>query len=114
VKDEELQNLKGESEALKLHAYRVGIWINVPSSGITKAVRCFHREDVSFVLFQKRTTLLRGLSGLWAEAAVFYGRELLVNAGFASAWRQIVEPLCLSHNRRVIRKICDCESWDRD
>lgn len=41
----------------------------------------------------------------WAEAAVFHARELLVKVGFASAWRQIVEVLRLSHNWRVIRKI---------
>jgi glycosyltransferase involved in cell wall biosynthesis len=41
----------------------------------------------------------------WAEAAVFHARELLVNVGFAPAWRQIVEALRLSHNRRVVRKI---------
>jgi len=41
----------------------------------------------------------------WAEAAVFHARELLVKVGFAPAWRQIVEVLRLSHNRRVIRKI---------
>jgi glycosyltransferase involved in cell wall biosynthesis len=41
----------------------------------------------------------------WAEAAVFDARELLVKVGFAPAWRQIVEALRLSHNRRVVRKI---------
>jgi glycosyltransferase involved in cell wall biosynthesis len=41
----------------------------------------------------------------WAEAAVFHARELLVKVGFAPAWRQIIEALRLSHNRRVIGKI---------
>ena len=41
----------------------------------------------------------------WAEAAVFHARELLVKVGFAPAWRQIVEALRLSHNRRVVRMI---------
>ena len=41
----------------------------------------------------------------WAEAAVFHARELLVKVGFAPAWRQIVEAVRLSHNRRVIGKI---------
>ena len=41
----------------------------------------------------------------WADAAVFHARELLVKVGFAPAWRQIVEVLRLSHNRRVVRKI---------
>src|SRR5438067_1708765 len=41
----------------------------------------------------------------WAEAAVFHARELLVKVGFAPAWRQIVEALRLSLNRRVIGKI---------
>jgi glycosyltransferase involved in cell wall biosynthesis len=41
----------------------------------------------------------------WAEAAVFHARELLVKVGSAPAWRQILEALRLSHNRRVVRKI---------
>jgi glycosyltransferase involved in cell wall biosynthesis len=41
----------------------------------------------------------------WAEAAVFHARELLVQVGFAPAWRQIVEGVRLSHNRRVVRMI---------
>lgn len=42
----------------------------------------------------------------WAEAAVCHARELLVKVGFAPAWRQIIEALRLSHNRRVIRNVC--------
>ena len=42
----------------------------------------------------------------YAEAAVFHARELLVQFGFSSAWRQIVEALRLSHSPRVIRMIC--------
>ncbi len=49
--------------------------------------------------------LAREARSWWAEAAVFHARELLVSVGFAPAWRQIVEALRLSHNRRVIRKI---------
>src|SRR4029077_6179489 len=41
----------------------------------------------------------------YAEAAVFHARELLVQFGFTSAWRQIVEALRLSHSPRVIRMI---------
>ncbi len=41
----------------------------------------------------------------YAQAAIFHARELLVQFGFTSAWRQIVEALRLSHNRRVIGKI---------
>jgi glycosyltransferase involved in cell wall biosynthesis len=41
----------------------------------------------------------------WAEAAVFHARELLVQFGFTSAWRQIVEALRLCHNRRIIRSV---------
>ena len=41
----------------------------------------------------------------WAEAAVFHARELLVKVGFAPAWRQIIEALRLSQNRRVIRNV---------
>jgi glycosyltransferase involved in cell wall biosynthesis len=50
--------------------------------------------------------LARKARALWAEVAVFHARELLVKIGFAPAWRQIVEALRLSRNRRVIRKIC--------
>jgi hypothetical protein len=42
----------------------------------------------------------------WAEAAVFHARELLVQAGFTPAWRQIVEALRLSHSPRIMRRIC--------
>jgi glycosyltransferase involved in cell wall biosynthesis len=49
--------------------------------------------------------LARKARSLWAEVAVFRARELLVQAGFSAAWRQIVEALRLSHNRRVIQKI---------
>jgi glycosyltransferase involved in cell wall biosynthesis len=41
----------------------------------------------------------------YAKVALFNARDLLVKVGFAPAWRQIVEALRLSHNRRVIRKI---------
>jgi len=41
----------------------------------------------------------------WAEATVFHARELLVTVGFAAAWRQILEALRLSHNRRVLQQI---------
>src|SRR5881396_709858 len=37
----------------------------------------------------------------WAEAAVFHARELLVQFGFTSAWRQIFEALRLSRSPRV-------------
>src|SRR5262245_49555067 len=41
----------------------------------------------------------------WSDVAVFHARELLVQTGFTPAWRQIIEALRLSRNRRVIRKI---------
>jgi Glycosyl transferase family 2 len=41
----------------------------------------------------------------WAEAAVFHARELLVQARFTSARRQIVEALRLCHNPRIIRSV---------
>jgi hypothetical protein len=41
----------------------------------------------------------------WAEVAVFHARELLVQAGFGPAWRQVVEALRLSHNRHVFWKV---------
>jgi hypothetical protein len=49
--------------------------------------------------------LARKARSWWAEAAVSHARELLVKVGFAPAWRQIVEALRLSHNRRVTQKI---------
>lgn len=50
--------------------------------------------------------LARKARSSWAEVAVqFHARELLVQVGFAPAWRQIVEALRLSHNPRVIRKV---------
>jgi glycosyltransferase involved in cell wall biosynthesis len=53
-----------------------------------------------------RGRVLASKARLWyAQAAVFHARELLVEVGFAPAWRQIVEALRLSHNRRVVRKI---------
>src|SRR6266480_2749064 len=41
----------------------------------------------------------------WAEATVFIARELLVQAGFTPAWKQIVEALRLCHNRRIIGRV---------
>jgi glycosyltransferase involved in cell wall biosynthesis len=53
-----------------------------------------------------RGRVLASKARLWyAQAAVFHARELLVKVGFAPAWRQIVEALRLSHNRRVVRKV---------
>jgi glycosyltransferase involved in cell wall biosynthesis len=42
----------------------------------------------------------------WAEAAVFYARELLVKVGFEPARRQIVEALRLSRSPRIMCKVC--------
>jgi len=42
----------------------------------------------------------------YTKVALFNARELLVNVGFAPAWRQIVEALRLCHSPRVIWKIC--------
>ena len=50
--------------------------------------------------------LAKKARAVWAEVAVFHARELLVQVGFAPAWRQIVEALRLSHSPRVIQKIC--------
>jgi GT2 family glycosyltransferase len=53
-----------------------------------------------------RGRVLTSKARLWyAQAAVFHARELLVKFGSAPAWRQILEALRLSHNRRVVRKI---------
>lgn len=49
--------------------------------------------------------LARKARSSWAAVAVFHARELLVKVGFAPAWRQVVEALRLSHNRRVVWKV---------
>jgi hypothetical protein len=41
----------------------------------------------------------------YAELAIFYAREMLVEAGFRPAWKQILGALRLCHNRRVIWQI---------
>jgi hypothetical protein len=41
----------------------------------------------------------------YAEVAVFRARELLVQAGFTPACRQILEALRLSHSPRVVRRV---------
>ena len=53
-----------------------------------------------------RGSVLANKARSWyAQAAVFHARELLVQFGFASAWRQIFEALRLSHSPRVIRMV---------
>jgi glycosyltransferase involved in cell wall biosynthesis len=42
----------------------------------------------------------------YANMALFNARELLVNAGFGPAWRQVVEAMRLCHSPRLIWKIC--------
>jgi glycosyltransferase involved in cell wall biosynthesis len=54
---------------------------------------------------ERRRMLAGKARSAWAEVALFHARELLVQVGFAPAWRQIVEALRLSHNRRVVQKI---------
>jgi glycosyltransferase involved in cell wall biosynthesis len=49
--------------------------------------------------------LARKARSWYAEHAVFHARELMMKAGFTSAWRQIVEALRLSRNRRIIRMV---------
>ena len=50
--------------------------------------------------------LARKARSSWAEAAVvFHSRELLVQAGFRPAWRQIVGALRLCHSPRMIRAV---------
>jgi len=54
-----------------------------------------------------RRPILARKACLWyTKVALFNVRELLVNVGFAPAWRQIVEALRLCHSPRVIWKIC--------
>jgi glycosyltransferase involved in cell wall biosynthesis len=50
--------------------------------------------------------LARKARSFYAELAVFYARELLVEAGFRPAWKQILGALRLCHSRRVIWQIC--------
>jgi hypothetical protein len=50
--------------------------------------------------------LARKARSLYAGLAVFYAREILVEAGFRPAWKQIVGAIRLCHNRRVIWQIC--------
>ena len=54
-----------------------------------------------------RGRVLAKKARLWyAQAVVFHARELLVQAEFAPACRQIIEALRLCRNRRIIRNIC--------
>jgi glycosyltransferase involved in cell wall biosynthesis len=61
---------------------------------------------MSYHSAKRGRVLARKARALWAGAAVFHARELLVQVGFAPARRQIVEALRLSHSPRVIRMIC--------
>ena len=54
----------------------------------------------------RRRTLASKARSWYAKVALFNARDLLVKVGFAPAWRQIVEALRLSHNPRVIWRIC--------
>ena len=54
----------------------------------------------------RRPILARKACSWYTKVALFNARELLVNVGFAPAWRQIVEALRLCHSPRVIWKIC--------
>ena len=42
----------------------------------------------------------------YAQLAVLHARDLLVEAGFRPAWKQILGALRLCHSRRIIWKIC--------
>jgi glycosyltransferase involved in cell wall biosynthesis len=58
----------------------------------------YHNPDRGRVLAKKARSS-------WADVAVFHARELLVQAGFTPAWRQIVEALRLSHSPRIIGRV---------
>src|SRR5436305_9144056 len=58
----------------------------------------YHSPDRGRVLAGKARSF-------YAELAVFYAREILVETGFPSAWKQIVEALRLCRSRRVIWQI---------
>jgi glycosyltransferase involved in cell wall biosynthesis len=70
----------------------------------TREVRHMTELAVAYHTPTRGRALARKARAWWAEAAIFHARELVVNVGFTPAWRQIVEALRLSHNRRVIRK----------
>jgi glycosyltransferase involved in cell wall biosynthesis len=72
----------------------------------TREVREMIELTVAYHTAARGRVLARKARSSWAEVAVFHGRELLVQARFTPAWRQIVEALRLCHNRRIIRKIC--------
>jgi glycosyltransferase involved in cell wall biosynthesis len=50
--------------------------------------------------------LARRARSWYAEVALFNAREMVVEAGFRSAWKQILGALRLCHSPRVIWKIC--------
>jgi glycosyltransferase involved in cell wall biosynthesis len=50
--------------------------------------------------------LARKACSWYAEVALFNAREMVVEAGFRSAWKQILGALRLSRSPRVIWKIC--------
>ena len=46
--------------------------------------------------------LARTARSWYANVAIFNAREVLVEAGFSSAWKQILEALRLCHSPRII------------
>ena len=50
--------------------------------------------------------LARKARSWYAKVALFNAREMVVEAGFRSAWKQIFGALRLCHNPRVIWRIC--------
>jgi glycosyltransferase involved in cell wall biosynthesis len=71
----------------------------------TREVRHMIELTATYHTPARGRVLARKARSSWAEVAVFHARELLVKVGFAPAWRQVVEALRLSHNRRVVWKV---------
>jgi glycosyltransferase involved in cell wall biosynthesis len=71
----------------------------------TREVRQMIKFTMTYHSLARGRVLAKKARSEWAERSVFHARELLVKVGFAPAWRQLVEVLRLSRNRRVIRKV---------
>lgn len=54
----------------------------------------------------RRRTLASKARSWYAKVALFNAREMVVEAGLPSAWKQILGALRLCHNPRVIWRIC--------
>jgi len=74
-------------------------------AGDTREVRHMIELTAAYHSPARRGMLAREARSSWAEVAVFHARELLVQAEFSPAWRQIVEALRLCHNRHIMWRV---------